>query len=90
MTKAIRKCFPESCCVLCNIHIEENYEKIPPPMDLEGLKYHTMTMEEHVPEFAKYCKTEEVNLGTQKKQSCFLEVDKQCLRVHVLYFEAVN
>lgn len=57
MTKAIRKCFPESCCVLCNIHIEENYEKIPPPMDLEGLKYHTMTMEEHVPEFAKYCKT---------------------------------
>lgn len=57
MTKAIRKCFPESCCVLCNIHIEENYEKIPSPMDLEGLKYHTMTMEEHVPEFAKYCKT---------------------------------
>lgn len=34
--------------------------------------------------------SEEVNLGTQKKQSCFLEVDKQCLRVHVLYFEAVN
>lgn len=54
-----------------------------------------MTMEEHVPEFAKYFKkqqkqSEEVNLGTQKKQSCFLEVDKQCLRVHVLYFEAVN
>lgn len=40
MIKVIRKCFFELCCVLCNIYIEENYEKIFLFMDLEGLKYY--------------------------------------------------
>lgn len=56
MIKVIRKCFFELCCVLCNIYIEENYEKIFLFMDLEGLKYYIMIMEEYVLEFVKYCK----------------------------------
>lgn len=52
MIKVIRKCFFKLCCVLCNIYIEENYEKI----FLLGLKYYIMIMEEYVLEFVKYCK----------------------------------